>query len=309
MTIDIDLYRGGRALQLKSVTWELEDFVVSTSLWDGFFKADGDIGMHNVFCSEYLDWIQSNKRNNILGFDHFHHCTMTAGTSEAFQMFMMRHNNPKFKFFKGDFMMHKVASNVMLNDWSWIHEAGEVTADSAVIISCPFSDFGAEHPQMEELLNICDSWNVPVLIDMAYFGMCHDIEIDLSHKCIEEVTFSLGKTFPIIGARTGIRLQKTEVDDAVLFANQHGIVNNFGAMIGLACVQTWDSDFIVRECKDIQLQVCDSLGVEPTKCIIFATSDKEEWAPLNRGNKTSRLCISHDIEQIADHIDYDQTDN
>ena len=190
MTIDIDLYRGGRALQLKSVTWELEDFVVSTSLWDGFFKADGDIGMHNVFCSEYLDWIQSNKRNNILGFDHFHHCTMTAGTSEAFQMFMMRHNNRKFKFFKGDFMMHKVASNVMLNDWSWIHEAGEVTADSAVIISCPFSDFGAEHPQMEELLNICDSWNVPVLIDMAYFGMCHDIEIDLSHKCIEEVTFS-----------------------------------------------------------------------------------------------------------------------
>ena len=80
-------------------------------------------------------------------------------------------------------------------------------------------------------------------------------------------------------------------------------------MIGLACVQTWDSDFIVRECKDIQLQVCDSLGVEPTKCIIFATSDKEEWAPLNRGNKTSRLCISHDIEQIADHIDYDQEDN
>ena len=43
--------------------------------------------------------------------------------------------------------------------------------DSAVIISCPFSDFGAEHPQMEELLNICDSWNVSVLIDMAYFGM------------------------------------------------------------------------------------------------------------------------------------------
>ena len=57
-------------------------------------------------------------------------------------------------------MMHKVASNVMLNDWSWIHEAGEVTVHSAVIISCPFSDFGAEHPQMEELLNICDSWNV-----------------------------------------------------------------------------------------------------------------------------------------------------
>ena len=85
---------------------------------------------------------------------------------------------------------------------------------------------------MEELLNICDSWNVPVLIDMAYFGMCHDIEIDLSHKCIEEVTFSLGKTFPIIGARAGMRLQKTDVDDPVLFANQQK--NNFCLFVVLS---------------------------------------------------------------------------
>jgi len=293
--IDIENYRGGYALQDPGITWELEDFAQSTVLWEGFFKADGNINMHNVFCSEYLDWIQSNKRNDILGFDHFHHISMTNGTSEAFQMFMMRHNNRKFKFFKGDFMMHKVASNIMLNDWSWIYEAGEITADSAVIISCPFSDFGREHHQMEELLNICDSWNVPVLIDMAYFGMCYNIEIDLSHKCIEEVTFSLGKTFPIIGARAGIRLQKQEVDDAVLFANQHGIVNNFGAMIGLTCIENWDSDYIVRKYIETQLEVCSMLEVEPSKCIIFATSEKDLWQPLNRGNKSSRLCISEDI--------------
>ena len=291
----IESYRGGHALQDPDITWELEDFAISTGLWKGFFKADGDIKMHNVFCSEYLDWIQSNKRNDILGFSHFHHISMTNGTSEAKQMFMMRHNNRKFKFFKGDFMMHKVASNSMHNDWSWIHNADEVTADSAVIISCPFSDFGSEHPQMQKLLNICDSWDIPVLIDMAYFGMCHNIEIDLSHKCIEEVTFSLGKTFPIIGARAGIRLHKTEVDDAVSFANQHGIVNNFGAMIGLTCIESWDSDYIVRTYKDRQLQVCDTLGVDATKCIIFATSKKKVWAPLNRGNESSRLCIAKDI--------------
>ena len=92
MTNDIDIYRGGRALQLKDITSELEDFAMSTHMWEGFFKADGNLGMHNVFCSEYLDWIQSNKRNDILGIDHFHHISMTAGTSEAFQMFMMRHN-------------------------------------------------------------------------------------------------------------------------------------------------------------------------------------------------------------------------
>ena len=88
----IETYRGGHAIQDAEVTAELEAFVQTTNLWDGFFKADGDINMHNVFCSEYLDWIQANKRNNILGIDHFHYATMTNGTSESFQMFMMRHN-------------------------------------------------------------------------------------------------------------------------------------------------------------------------------------------------------------------------
>ena len=85
------------------------------------------------------------------------------------------------------------------------------------------------------------------------------------------------------------------VDDAVLFANQHGIVNNFGAMIGLTCIETWDSDYIVRKYKDTQLQVCDILDVDASKCIIFATSEDETWQTLNRGNKSSRLCIAEDI--------------
>ena len=298
----IESYRGGRALQDHNVTAELEDFCKSTEYWNGFFKADGDAGLHNVFISCMVDWIQDNKRNNVIGLDHFHFATMTNGTSEAFQMFMMRHNNRHFRFFKGDFMMHKVASNVMGNKWGWIHNADEIKVGQAVIISCPFSDFGAEHEQMEEMLNTCDRLNVPVLIDMAYFGMCHDIEIDLTHKCIEEVTFSLGKTFPIIGARAGIRLQKKQVDDAVLFANQHGIVNNFGALIGITCVESWSSDYIVAKYKQSQLAVCDALNVKPSKCIIFATSEDEIWAPLNRGNKSSRLCIAKDIE-----IEYDYT--
>ena len=56
-------------------------------------------------------------------------------------------------------------------------------------------------------------------INMAYFGMCYGIQCKFRLSCVEEVTFSLGKTFPIIGARAGMRLQRVEFDDAVLFAN------------------------------------------------------------------------------------------
>ena len=66
-------------------------------------------------------------------------------------------------------------------------------------------------------------------------------------------------------------------------------------MIGLTCIENWDSDYIVRKYIETQLEVCSMLEVEPSKCIIFATSENDLWQPLNRGNKSSRLCISEDI--------------
>ena len=268
---------------------------MSTSEWHDFFVADGITDHRERFLTTFGRWIRRSKLNSIQGLDAFTHVTQTNGTSEAFQMFIQRHCNKRLRFFKGDFMMHKVTSNNMNAKWDWIYNFGQINQGDAVIISCPFSDTGGVKDEMNQLLEWCTSKQVPVLIDMAYFGMCYGITIDVDQPCVEEVTFSLGKTFPIIGARAGIRLQKTLVDDAVLFANQHGIVNNFGAMIGLTCIETWDSDYIVRKYKDTQLQVCDILDVDASKCIIFATSEDETWQTLNRGNKSSRLCIAEDI--------------
>ena len=188
--------------------------------------------------------------------------------------------------------MHKVASNNINAEWKWIYNYGQVKEGDAVIISCPFSDTGRVKEDMRELLEWCSSIKVPVLIDMAYFGMCYGISINVDQPCVEEVTFSLGKTFPIIGARAGIRLQRTEIDDAVLFANQHGIVNNFGAMIGEYAMSCWSPDYIANKYMKDQLIICNQLELKPTNCIIFALTDKTEYEQFNRGNNLTRLCIS-----------------
>lgn len=283
---------GGYAIQDAHITNELEDFCRSTYEWLGFFAADGVTEHSKLFIAEFNKWIRSSKLNNIQGLDAFPHVTQTNGTSEAFSMFMQRHSDRRFKFYKGDFMMHKVASNNIGATWKWIHSQEEVTVGDAVIVSCPFSDTGSKLKDLDMLLEACSKLKVPVLIDMAYFGMCYNIDIDLDMPCIEEVTFSLGKTFPIIGARAGIRLQREVIDDAVLFANQHGIVNNFGAMVGQFAMEAWGPDYIPNKYMKDQLLVCNRLEVKPTNCIIFALSNKEEHKQFNRGNELTRLCIS-----------------
>lgn len=284
---------GGYAIQDQGITWELRDFCESTYEWRDFFAADGVTDHSEKFIERFGRWIRKSKLNNIKGMDAFPHVTQTNGTSEAFQMFIQRHSNTRtFKFFKGDFMMHKVASNNAKVGWSWIYNYSEIQEGDALIISCPFSDTGSEHNDMKQILDWCTANEVPVLIDMAYFGMCYNININLDQPCVEEVTFSLGKTFPIIGARAGIRIQRKEIDDPVLFANQHGIVNNFGAMIGDVCLEGWGPDYIPNKYMKAQMIVCNQLEIKPTKCVIFGLSNHEEHYKFNRGNDLTRLCLS-----------------
>lgn len=283
---------GGYAIQDKEVTAELKDFCMSTYEWHEFFAANGVTDHREKFIEMFGRWIRSSELNVLKGLDAFPHVTQTNGTSEAFSMFMQRHNNKNFKFFKGDFMMHKVASNNMNVKWDWIFNYSQIKKGDAVIISCPFSDTGNVVEDMQQILEWCSHNEVPVLIDMAYFGMCYGISIDLDQPCVEEVTFSLGKTFPMIGARAGIRLQRTEIDDPVLFANQHGIVNNFGAMIGEYAMTCWSPDFIANKYMKAQLIVCNQLELKPTNCVIFAMSNHDDHNQFNRGNDLTRLCIS-----------------
>ena len=283
---------GGYAIQDKEVTAELKDFCMSTYEWHEFFAANGVTDHREKFIEMFGRWIRSSELNVLKGLDAFPHVTQTNGTSEAFSMFMQRHNNKHFKFFKGDFMMHKVASNNMNVKWDWIFNYSQIKKGDAVIISCPFSDTGNAIEDMQQILEWCSHNEVPVLIDMAYFGMCYGISINLDQPCVEEVTFSLGKTFPMIGARAGIRLQRTEIDDPVLFANQHGIVNNFGAMIGEYAMTCWSPDFIANKYMKAQLIVCNQLELKPTNCVIFAMSNHDDHNQFNRGNDLTRLCIS-----------------
>ena len=104
---------GGYAIQDKDITWELKDFCESTYEWNEFFAADGVTDHREKFIERFSRWIRSSELNTINGLDAFPHVTQTNGTSEAFSMFMQRHHNRNFKFFKGDFMMHKVACNNM----------------------------------------------------------------------------------------------------------------------------------------------------------------------------------------------------
>jgi hypothetical protein len=66
---------------------------------------------------------------------------------------------------------------------------------------------------MESMLDEAYELRIPVFVDMAWFGTCKNIDIDLSHPAIEEVAFSTTKGLCTGDYRSGIRFSHHGIID------------------------------------------------------------------------------------------------
>ena len=295
--MEIDKFRGGRAVpDLEVVKFYKELDISSTILTD-------DISID--FTNNFDRYIHSSKLNNIKGLDKYEHKSFVAGTSQAFDSFWMRHHNKRFRCFKGEFFYHK-ANWKKFHKWCYLEDDRIMTND-AVVISFPFSDFCKEHPKMRKILDECERWEVPVLIDCAYYVIARDLNFDFSeYTYIEDVTFSLSKGFYNANRlRAGIRFSRKFKDDNIDIMNEWGQINHLGAYVGTKLLEKFPPDYAMNKFREKQLEYCEENDLVPTDCVQFAygNSQKTEigdyYKDLNRGTEVNRLCIA---DQIGDDV-------
>ena len=131
--------------------------------------------------------------------------------------------------------------------------------------------------------------NIPVLVDCAYFGVCRDIHIDIAYPCITDVTFSLSKSFPLAYARIGIRYTKVDDDDTMFVYHKINYNNKIGAALGLKFLKHFTPDYMSNKYLDKQADFCNTLGVTPSKTVLFGIDYNTKFPQYNRGGKTNRL--------------------
>lgn len=248
--------------------------------------------MEDDFCNIYHKWISSNVNNQILGLDDFPYRAFSNGTTEAFDKFYIRHAKRRFRIWRGEYAYHKIMLNSGL-DWCWLDDE-PLKSNDVVIISVPFADSGNEY-QYTATLEQCEALEIPVLVDMCWFGTCHSLCVNLAYQCIEEVTFSLSKTFPVSRLRIGMRYSKSNYEDDGLFVYRRDhYLNYFSQKVGLALMLAFSSDYIVDTYKTAQIKLCSKLGVTPSNSVCLATGD-DSWSHLNRGGPHNRLCLSDEL--------------
>ena len=274
--------RAAKAIPDKKV----EEWVLSLDLLSYLY----DKNIKEKFIQSFKHWLKCSEFNKLENIHLYTNIKICNGTAHAFDTFHWRYRNKRFLFFKGEFMYHKACFKDSIN-WEYLDNT-ELTRGDAVIISVPFSDFGRQHETLPIILDTCDYFNIPVLLDFAHLPCTKNINVDLGHKCIDMLTFSLSKAFH--GAenlRIGLRFEKEDKDDSIDILNSVNMINNLSLGIGLEYINKFNIDYNWKTYKDIYYQVCSYKNLEPTDCIIFG-SGGEEYKEYNRGSYINRVCIS-----------------
>ena len=284
-------FGGGYSVH-DSETCAVRDLAVHNYMTDQYSISHDEI--KNNFLSTYKDWIFST-HPGINGWQEYNHLCFTQGTTESFAQFYLRYrDNKRLRLRQGEYFYSQMMKNLWYkNNFAWLNE-DDVQPNDVVLISAPFGDTGAVPEELEKLLTKCDDANVPVMLDLAYVNLAVDMEIDLSHKCIEYVVSSLSKVFPIEHYRVGIRMQRQKFEDQLYVVNddQYNYINLLSVYVGQKLIQKFDASFIHNKYKSKQSFMCQQLEVEPSPCVYFGIDHKQKFSEYNRGGQTNRLCFS-----------------
>lgn len=250
------------------------------------------------FLERYYNWIRSTKLNTIKGIELFTFKCYSNGTTEAFDKFYLKHNRRRLRMFKGEYMYHILTARNCFPNFAYLDD-DRIEKYDAVVISLPFADTGNVHHNLNFVLDMCSQLNVPVLIDCAFFGICQNIDFEFTWPCIEQITFSLSKSFPISHARIGMRLTRTDDDDPLFVMNKSNYTNRIGAAIGIELLKQYDADYIVSKYKEHQLNYCEELKATPSSTVIFGLGG-EEYHQYDRGAGNHRLSFYRYLGDLFD---------
>ncbi len=252
-----------------------------------------DENVLDKFKNKFVSWIASSKYNKLEGLEDYKDIQFIHGTVQAFDHFYGLQKKKRFRFFKGEFFYHQCCFK---HDWNWEYiENDEIKRGDAVILSVPFSDYGKQHSLLtQDFLNYCDDNSIPVMLDFAYYPMAKNININLNHRCIQLLAFSLSKAFyGMEHVRVGLRLVNDfrHVDDGIVAFNQQQMVNRFGAGLGYELMNKFPVDYNWDTFGEKYSKVCKEMNLEETDCIMFGIGG-DEYKSLNRGSDKNRVCIS-----------------
>lgn len=245
------------------------------------FHKNTTLDSYKKFVDKFKDWIYSTE-NKIDGLPSNYY--ITSGVTDALNQTYGLYN--KIGVFEGEYGYHElVAKNKLVYDFD--------EAD-VIILSHPFSANGMCN---KEKLEYANSFNKPIFVDCAFFGICSsDISFDFTqYKNIESVSFSLSKTFGTGWHRVGLLFTENKNYPAALYTGwYYDFISSAEAHYDI--IDNLTPNCTYKKYKGLQVEICKELELTPSDTVIFGLDYTNKYNEFKRGD-VNRVCISNLIRE------------
>ncbi len=269
-----------------------------------YFSQEQYAKMNNTteFCETFRSWISASQLNKVKGIESFPICEVSLGVTQALDAFHYEIlcQNRKLRLFKGEYPYNRDVHPFNM-DQDYIEDRPLQRGD-AVIISCPFSGNGGVHPEMDKVVAACEQLDIPIFVDMAWFGTCAGLAVDFSSVAFKYVSFSLTKSLTCGNYRSGVRFRRTApqsaVEDRLSLQHEwsHGI--HLNTFIGMNLMKKFSSDYHYLKYRNLQEKVCEKYSLIPSNCVHIALGD-EQWKAFSRDGVYNRVNIRDAIKKMS----------
>jgi hypothetical protein len=251
-----------------------------------------------AYITTWKTWLTDSKLKCLQGLDQFEFADYSQGTSQVFDQYVLRHGHHRIiACFRGDFQYHACISKHQR--FQLLDQIDQLDNKHSLLISLPFSGTGSPHCDFESILNRCDQMNIPVCIDLAYWGIAKNCSINVAaHPSVQEITASLSKPFWTLGPhRVGVRFSRLYLDDGISMINETEMQNFYSMSLGMHYMKSFDADWNWRQYQDRYLEICQQHDLNITNTVIFGISNNDRYRDFNRGQPgINRVCLSQLLE-------------
>ncbi len=254
------------------------------------------------YICEMKKWIRSSHACSVLGLEDFEVACVSLGVTQALDQFHydILQSGRRLRMLRGEYPYHRDVHPFCIEK-DFIDDA-PLTPGDAVIISYPFSASGNEPPRLTETLDSCLRLQVPVFLDLAWFGTCGGLVFDLRHPAITHVAFSLTKGLTCGNYRSGVRWTRKKTDlsatDRLLLQQDWNHSIHLNLKIGRELMKKFGPDTQFHKYRTAQLKVCERFSIEPSPCVHIATSKEEHWRDFSRDGVIQRINLRDAIKLL-----------
>ena len=212
-------------------------------------------------------WINRSKRISLNGFGQLKHFTFSQGILDSLNSFISStdiiYMPNKMYYFHGEILQDKkTIIKDVFND--------RMTEGSTVLMELPSPWFTTQ--EILDKIKEASLKNCKIALDLTWLPVINEtIELDLN--MVDQIFFSMNKTWPIHDLRPAFRWSKQRINDAQTFQYDYCSYPKVAANMFMKLIDQIELDFVYDKYKNSSDQICKTFDLEPTTVLWFTKHD------------------------------------